>query len=154
MNIELDLQIVTNITALPKESDFLKWINAALVGLRETAELCVRIVNIDEMITLNQNYRNKTGPTNVLSFPSTLPTEIEPNYLGDIILCAPVVLEEASKEHKPLLEHFAHLTLHGVLHLLGYDHIQEADALIMEALEIKILSELGISNPYREETIT
>jgi probable rRNA maturation factor len=127
-----------------------RWINLVLNKQKKTIELTIRIVNEKESAELNQNYRCKTGPTNILSFPFDVPKNIKTNYLGDLIICAPVLAREAKQQHKELLQHWAHIIIHGVLHLLGYDHIEESEAIIMEKLEIKLLNNLGYKNPYEQ----
>ncbi len=151
MTLELDLQIALDMPGLPAESEFQRWAKAALTGANypKDAELTIRIVNEAESTALNESYRHKQGPTNVLSFPSEAPPEIESHLLGDIVICAPVVLREAIAQEKSPAAHWAHLVAHGVLHLLGYDH-DEAQAEAMESLEIRILAGLGYSDPYLE----
>jgi len=112
------------------------------------SELLIRIVDRDEIQALNNTYRHKDKPTNVLSFPSDLPIEIDESIMGDVVICTDVVLEEARKQKKTFENHLIHMAVHGTLHLLGYDHIEENDAIEMEDLEIKILEKLGIKNPY------
>ena len=115
-------------------------------------QMTVRIVETDEMVKLNQQYRQKTGPTNVLSFPFEsppgMPIDLIEPALGDVVVCAAVVTHEAAAQGKTLLAHWAHMIVHGTLHLLGYDHIQNDDAQKMETLEIAVLAELGYANPY------
>ena len=149
MNLELDLQIALDLPGLPAKSDFRRWAEAALVGAdyQKDAELTIRIVNEAESTALNETYRHKQGPTNVLSFPFEAPPEVESALLGDIVICAPVVLREAVVQGKTPEAHWAHLVAHGVLHLLGYDH-DEAQAEAMESLEIRILAGLGYPDPY------
>lgn len=110
------------------------------------------------MTTLNRDYRGKSGPTNVLSFPADLPPELALPLLGDIVVCAPVVAREAAEQGKPLAAHWAHMAVHGCLHLLGHDHVEEADAVAMETLESTILAQLGFPCPYpdhaHEEHVT
>lgn len=152
----IDLQIACNTAQLPSEADFVQWTASALtaVDYRKATEIAIRIVDHDEGQQLNREYREKDYATNVLSFPSDLPDflqdELEVLPLGDLVICAPVVVREAAEQEKPLQQHWAHLVIHGVLHLLGYDHIHDADAEIMEALEVKILGQLGIANPYTD----
>ena len=136
----------------PEEDDIRSWIAAALAGGARSAdsEICVRLVDSDEMSKLNRDYRAKEGPTNVLSFPSDLPTDLELPLLGDIVICAPVVRTEAAQQHKSLRAHWAHMTIHGTLHLLGYDHIEDYQAAAMEALETRILEQLNFACPYRD----
>lgn len=149
MNLELDVQIALDIPSLPTEADLRRWAEAALVGAdyAKDAELTIRIVNEAESTALNEAYRHKQGPTNVLSFPFEAPPGIESSLLGDIVICAPVVLGEAIHQGKTPSAHWAHLVTHGVLHLLGYDHDEE-QAEVMEALEIRILAGLGYPDPY------
>ena len=110
----------------------------------------MRIVDEQESAELNEQYRHKSGPTNILSFPVDLPEGIELNLLGDLVICAPVLEKEALEQEKLLAHHWAHIIVHGVLHLLGYDHIDETQAELMENKEIAILNKLNINNPYRE----
>ncbi|MFO7640839.1 MAG: rRNA maturation RNase YbeY [Candidatus Competibacteraceae bacterium] len=149
MTLELDLQIALDLPGLPAETDFRRWAEAALAGAdyRQDAELTLRIVNEAESAALNERYRHKPGPTNVLSFPFEAPPEIDSTLLGDIVICAPVVLREAIVQSKTPEAHWAHLVAHGVLHLLGYAH-DEAQAEAMESLEIRILAGLGFPDPY------
>lgn len=126
---------------VPAKSQFKKWVKAAL---RVDTEVTIRIVDAQEALELNSTYRGKDYATNVLTFPLT---EV-PHLMGDIIICAPVVEAEAKAQNKPLEAHFAHLTVHGVLHLHGYDHETEPQAELMESLEITILQKLGYANPY------
>ncbi len=112
------------------------------------SELLIRIVDQVEIQDLNNTYRHKNQPTNVLSFPSDLPVEIDEKILGDVIICTQVVLTEANEQEKSFTDHLTHMAIHGTLHLLGYDHIAEDEALVMENLEIEILKKLKINNPY------
>ncbi|NMQ19643.1 rRNA maturation RNase YbeY [Candidatus Competibacter phosphatis] len=150
MTLELDLQIALDMPGLPAESEFRRWAEAALAGAgyRRDAELTVRVVNEAESTALNETYRHKQGPTNVLSFPFEAPPGVESALLGDVVICAPVVLREAFNQEKPAEAHWAHLVAHGVLHLLGYDHQHESHAETMETLEIRILMGLGYPDPY------
>ncbi|MCU4504917.1 rRNA maturation RNase YbeY [Acinetobacter sp. WU_MDCI_Abxe161] len=125
------------------------------VGYKEDCEIGVACVDLDESQQLNLQYREKDKPTNVLSFPSDIPEEVLPMLdalpLGDLVICIPVVLQEALEQKKTAQNHFAHLLVHGVLHLLGYDHeTSDEDAEEMEGLEIEILAKLNIANPYQE----
>ncbi|HSW69204.1 MAG TPA: rRNA maturation RNase YbeY [Gammaproteobacteria bacterium] len=136
--------------SLPTAAKLKRWVTAALKNKMESAELTIRIVDKAEITELNSTYRKKNKPTNVLSFPFDMPEECdEIHILGDIIICADVVHEEALEQDKTLEAHFAHMVVHGTLHLLGYDHEKDSDAEIMEAEEIKILNNLGINNPYQ-----
>lgn len=152
MNLELDIQVATTAAPLPSTADFERWVAAALGGHRDSAEVSLRLVDEEEMRSLNRDYRGKDSATNVLSFPADLPPELELDLLGDIAICAPVVAREADEQRKPAQAHWAHLTVHGTLHLLGYDHIEDAEADAMEALETAILAQLGIPDPYHLTT--
>jgi len=136
---------------LPAAASFRRWVAAALAGAghRHAAELAIRVVDAGEGRALNRQYRGKDRPTNVLSFPAELPPGVPVPLLGDIVLCAPVIAAEAAAQGKPLRDHHAHLTVHGVLHLLGHGHDDAATATAMEALETRILAGLGIADPYR-----
>lgn len=151
MTLDLDLQIALDMPGLPAEADLRRWAEAALIGAdyQKDAELTIRIVNEAEITALNESYRHKQGPTNVLSFPFEPPPEIATPLLGDIVICAPVVLHEAINQGKAVAAHWAHLVAHGVLHLLGYDHDEE-QAEAMESLEVRILEGLGYPDPYGE----
>lgn len=148
MAITLDLQIASNAADLPTESQFQHWLEAAILPFQDEAEVTVRIVDQDESQQLNFEYRHKDKPTNVLSFPFQCPPGIELSLLGDLVICAPVVAAEATEQHKSLHAHWAHMVVHGSLHLLGFDHINDDDAEQMEAEEVTILQQLGITNPY------
>ena len=156
MNVDLDVQyaIVDDDGEPPSPELIRTWVEAALNDQRDVAELTVRIVADEEIQELNRNYRHKDKPTNVLSFPFEKIDGIELPLLGDIVICAAVVAREAQQQHKPLLNHWAHMVVHGVLHLLGYDHIDEVEAEEMETLEIKVLQGLGINNPYDVSPLT
>lgn len=138
-------------TGVPAPASFRRWVEAALAGARRRrpAELSIRIVGTREGRTLNRTYRDKDYATNVLSFPVELPPGVRLPLLGDIAICAPVVRREATEQDKHIAHHWAHLTVHGVLHLLGYDHIVDTEAVRMEALETRILKGLGIADPYQ-----
>lgn len=135
---------------LPSAASFRRWAEAALRGAkhRKPAELAIRIVDADEGRAFNRDYRGKDYATNVLSFPAELPPGVASPLIGDLAICAPVVLREAAEQGKLPRDHCAHLTIHGVLHLLGYDHIEDGEAEAMEALETRILAGLGIADPY------
>ena len=147
MTIELEVQRATSLQPLPGDQQFEQWVRAAL-GELSTAILTLRIVGREEMRRLNRRYRGKDAATNVLSFPADLPGAVDLPLLGDVVLCAPLVVEEAQTQGKSPHAHWAHLTIHGVLHLLGYDHVDRTDAAAMEGLEIELLDDLGIGNPY------
>ncbi len=150
---QLDIQLATQSDNLPDEEQFQLWIDAVLADDQQDREVVIRIVDEAEMTALNESYRQKTGPTNILSFPFQPPPQIESNLLGDLIICAPVIDKEAKQQNKKVLDHWAHIVVHGMLHLLGYDHLTEEEAQVMENLEINILQSLHISNPYQEDFI-
>ena len=137
---------------LPAANSFRKWVAAALDGRIREADLAVRLVDAREGRSLNRHYRGKDYATNVLSFPADLPEGLPEGVrmplLGDVVLCAPVVAREAREQRKPLAAHYAHLTVHGVLHLLGWNHEDAREAECMEGLEREILAGLGIDDPY------
>jgi len=140
----------------PDPASMSRWAGAALAagGGRADAVLTIRIVPRDEMAALNQRYRHKTGPTNVLSFPADLPDWIDEPELGDIVICAPVVADEAQAQGKQAMAHWAHMVVHGVLHLLGHDHHDEHDAAAMERLESELVSGFGFPDPWTDATTT
>jgi probable rRNA maturation factor len=144
---ELDLQLASENAGIPSIEDFQRWVDAALAD-HDGAQLTVRVVDEDEITELNRTYRNKDKPTNVLTFPFEAPAEIELSLLGDIVICAKVVQDEAAEQGKPLHAHWAHMVIHGCLHLLGYDHLEDQEAESMEGLEISLLADLGYANPY------
>ena len=146
--MNVDIQRQTETGPQPDDPDICSWAKAAYLGIDNEAEMTVRIVDEDESAELNQTYRQKSGPTNVLSFPFESPPGVELSLLGDLVICAPVVDKEAKQQGKTSQAHWAHMVVHGSLHLQGYDHIEPGDAEQMEALEIDILSRLGFSNPY------
>lgn len=149
MSIDIDVQYAADWPDLPDEKKIRKWVKTALKDLKENAELTIRIVDEEEGTQLNEQWRKSTGSTNVLSFPHEGVKEIAPELLGDIVICAPVVDREAIEQNKNNHAHWAHMVVHGVLHLNGFDHINSEDADRMENLEIKILKKLHIKNPYQ-----
>ena len=158
--LHIKLQQICRSTRLPiRKRDLHPWIweTLATVGIKKKrlCEVTIRIVDTEESQFLNFNYRGKAKPTNVLSFPSDLPKEIvqilPTRPLGDLVICLPVVIIEADEQGKTEQEHFAHLIVHGILHLLGYDHeLSTEDEVIMESLEIEIMQSLGFDNPYAD----
>lgn len=140
-SLSLSFQNVSAIDNIPKRYQFMRWVNATI---RIDTEVNIRIVDEDEGRMLNLTYRGKDYPTNVLTFPLI----DEPHLMGDIVICAPIVAKEAAEQNKPLEAHFAHLTVHGTLHLHGYDHISEKQAHLMESIEVTTLQELGYPNSY------
>ena len=153
MTTQLFVQYAVNLPTLPTETLFRRWSQAALhrhgQSSETVGELTIRIVDEAESSALNQTFRAKKGPTNVLAFPyqAEIP-ELAAALLGDIVICAPVVIREAAEQNKQPHAHWAHLVIHGVLHLLGYDHQQPQQTQLMEQLEINILHDLGYPNPY------
>lgn len=144
----MDIQRQTEAGQQPDDPDICSWATAAYLGDNAEMEMTVRIVDEDESSQLNQTYRHKSGSTNVLSFPFEQAPGIEVPLLGDLVICAPVVEREAIEQHKTAKAHWAHMVVHGTLHLQGYDHISPADSAQMEQLETDILARLGYSNPY------
>jgi probable rRNA maturation factor len=136
---------------LPSAQSFKKWAAAAVEGRILRADLAIRIVDNKEARALNRHYRGKDYATNVLSFPADLPEGVNLPLLGDLVICAPVVAKEAKEQNKPLAAHYAHLTVHGVLHLLGLNHEDDREALLMEQIERDILADLGFPDPYLGE---
>jgi probable rRNA maturation factor len=161
MKVIIELMNDSSETMLPSTQDFQDWTEATLLALaaksneaaQDEAELCIRLVNEEESASLNENYRQKKGPTNILSFPyseieGVTGVETDLNLLGDLAICVPLVKKEATEQNKAIEAHWAHLTVHGVLHLHGYDHEEDMAANKMENLEISILNTLGYENPY------
>jgi probable rRNA maturation factor len=147
MNL-IEIQTIFKSNGQPDLEQIQRWVDATLDGFNQDTEIVVRIVDEQESAELNEQYRHKHGPTNILSFPVDVPEGIELNLLGDLVICAPVLEKEALEQHKTLTDHWAHIIVHGVLHLLGYDHIDDAEAEYMENKEITILNKLNIKNPY------
>lgn len=147
----VDIQVACTSEDPPDEDSIRRWVNAAIRDERKSAELSVRIVENDESQALNEQYRDANGPTNVLSFPFEAQIPEPLDLIGDLVICAPVVATEAKQQHKDLEAHWAHMTVHGVLHLLGYTHNNDQDALIMESLETEILQGLGYPPPYETQ---
>lgn len=171
LNLDIQFALEENVTTeLPSEEQFQTWVKAALKGsslesaslenssVEKPVSLTVRVVSSQESQQLNHQFRGKDRPTNVLSFPFEYPAELpaellselmsEEQLLGDLAICADVLESEAQQQEKTLNDHWAHMVVHGCLHLLGYDHIKDEDAEVMEALEVTILSKLKISDPY------
>lgn len=145
--LELDIQRPFDGPEVPGDELFREWAEMALAGSTNVM-LNIRIVDMDEGRDLNQRWRGREGATNVLSFPASSPPAGGMRVLGDIVLCAPVVAREAAGQGKTVQHHWAHLTFHGLLHLIGFDHTTAAQAEVMEAREIQLLGQLGIPNPY------
>ncbi|EGR0742246.1 rRNA maturation RNase YbeY [Vibrio cholerae] len=152
MSIELDLQLaVENEHGLPSQAEFALWLSRTITPFQAQAEVTVRIVDEAESHALNLNYRGKDKPTNVLSFPFEAPPGIEMDLLGDLVICRQVVEREAIEQNKSLQAHWAHMVVHGSLHLLGYDHIEDDEAEEMESLETEIMQDMGFIDPYLAE---
>ncbi|HHF3795142.1 TPA: rRNA maturation RNase YbeY [Haemophilus influenzae] len=151
-SVLVDLQIATeNIEGLPTEEQIVQWATGAVQPEGNEVEMTVRIVDEAESHELNLTYRGKDRPTNVLSFPFECPDEVELPLLGDLVICRQVVEREAAEQEKPLMAHWAHMVVHGSLHLLGYDHIEDDEAEEMESLETQIMQGLGFADPYLAE---
>ena len=148
VRLDMSLEDASGAPGVPAEAAFRHWAEAALSGRRAEAELAIRVVDEAESAELNSHYRGKTGPTNVLSFPTELPAGVPLPVLGDLVICAPMVAREAREQGKSAEAHWAHLVVHGCLHLLGFDHVAEAEAEAMESLERQILAGLGLPDPY------
>ncbi len=146
----VEIQFCCRTVWQPDKKAIQHWVDAALSGLGRDTEIVVRVVGERESAQLNRQYRNKQGATNILSFAAEIPECVESNLLGDLVVCAPVVEREALEQKIPLTDHWAHIIVHGVLHLLGYDHIKDEEAEMMENKEISILQQLNIDNPYLE----
>ncbi|PSW09761.1 rRNA maturation RNase YbeY [Photobacterium sanctipauli] len=154
MAIYLDLQIATESeSGMPAEADFQHWLDATIPLFQPNAELTIRLVDEAESHALNHEYRGKDKPTNVLSFPFESPPGVELDLLGDLIICRQVVEKEAKEQDKPLNAHWAHMVVHGSLHLLGYDHIEDDEAEEMEGLETEIMQKMGFDDPYAAEKL-
>jgi probable rRNA maturation factor len=150
MTVTVDIQTVYG-GNVPDAPLIQQWAESALQQVSEDCELSIRLVGETESADLNTTYRGKVGPTNVLSFPFDADIELTPMLLGDLVVCAPVVEREAKEQGKLNEHHWAHMVVHGCLHLLGYDHVDEADAVEMETLETKIMASLMIQDPYLEQ---
>ena len=150
MKVKVEFQKACDVPT-PSTQDFEKWIRLTINVIeysKGNTEVNIRAIDEQEMSFLNSTFRGKTGTTNILSFPAHLPDEIGLNLLGDIAICGPIVAKEAARLDKPDNSHWAHLTIHGTLHLVGYDHRTKKESNQMENLEARILKKLGISNPY------
>ena len=150
--LPVDLQIIDKAAWVPQAQQLQQWVKLCLPEHRANSEICLRIVDADEITALNRDYRQQNKATNVLAF-SYDDVGYEPQeqpFLGDIVICAAVLAQEARQQGKALIAHWAHLVIHGTLHLLGYDHKNEADAAIMETLEVQYLAQLGFKNPYKD----
>ena len=147
----IEVQYASNSRALPDEKSLSCWAMAAMPSVAPAPGLVIRVVDEDESLELNSRYRGKDKATNVLSFPFEVPDGVELNHLGDLIICAGVVKREAMEQGKPAENHWAHMVVHGVLHLRGYDHLTDEQAAEMEALEKEVLGRLGMPDPYNTQ---
>ena len=147
MSAEIEIQRASSASDFPCDSDLKRWASAALLDNGKSS-VVIRLVDSDESRQLNNDYRGVDKPTNVLSFPFEAPVEIADEFLGDVIICAPVVEQQARQQNKPLQAHWAHMVTHGMLHLQGYDHQNNQQAEEMERLEVEILATLGFPDPY------
>ncbi|MFW6346543.1 MAG: rRNA maturation RNase YbeY [Halomonas sp.] len=147
----VDRQVVTLAEGVPSQAELEAWVGAVLSrhAVDPDSELSVRLVDTEESRALNREYRGKDRATNVLSFPFENPPGVSLPLLGDLVICHPVVVAEATEQDKALADHYAHMVVHGTLHLLGHDHLEDDEAEAMEALEREILHGLGIADPYR-----
>lgn len=160
MNLTLDIDTADNIAVPVTETQMTHWITTALTGAQDIPhamgkgqpdyEIALRITHAEESATLNEQYRGKAKPTNILSFPAELPADIPIPLLGDLVVCADIVNQEAREHGKAEAAHWAHILIHGTLHLLGYDHQTDKDAEIMETLETELVIGLGFPPPYEE----
>lgn len=150
MPLIIEIQQASTATGLPSDAQLEQWLNAAAQPGIDDYEVCLRIVDTAEITELNSQYRHKDKPTNVLSFPADIPEELALPLLGDIVICADVVRNEAQQQQKALDAHWAHMCIHGMLHLQGFDHIDDDDAEQMETLETEILAGLGYASPYEQ----
>ena len=155
MEIILDLQNVVDSKQIPDLSKMKKWVSKTLENLNANfnqPEITIRVVSLAESQELNHQYRDKNQPTNVLSFPfevpEMIPVEDFAEFLGDLVVCEDIIVQEAKEQKKSLESHWAHMIIHGLLHLVGFDHITAKDAEEMEGIEVKVLAELGFANPY------
>jgi probable rRNA maturation factor len=148
MNIDITLQNVSKTKSIPSKRLFQAWANKAYGKRKKKYEIVIRIVDAKEINELNKKFRKKNKPTNIISFNFYPPAGVKTNLLGDLVICAPIMRKEAKSQNKTFISHWAHITIHGVLHLLGLDHMNKKEAQKMEKLEIKLLGELGFANPY------
>jgi len=146
------VQITSDAGVVPRATELRRWAAAARAAVEADGELCLRLVGTAEMADLNQRFRGRAGATNVLSFEGDAQPDGSIYLLGDVVICAPLVRQEAAAQGKQAAHHFAHLVVHGVLHLAGFDHVAARDARMMERREIAILAGLGIADPYRRSS--
>lgn len=149
MNYQIDIEINSQHPLIPSQEQCEAWITAVLQHQKlNNAEVSIYVVDEDEGRQINRDYRNKDYATNVLSFPADIPEEVGVPLLGDLVICAPVIEREAKEQNKDINAHWAHMLVHGSLHLLGYDHMEETEADLMEELETRLLQQLGFPPPY------
>ncbi|MEE8210435.1 MAG: rRNA maturation RNase YbeY [Acidiferrobacterales bacterium] len=149
MKLRVNVQYASTAPGLPDEASITRWARTALAGPdQDEVEIGVRIVDEDEITQMNRRFRNETGSTNVLAFPFGKTPEVQSNLLGDIVICAPVVRREARAQNKQISAHWAHMVVHAIMHLRGYDHRTPGDAHIMEGIETHVLKRLGFPDPY------
>lgn len=162
MDIIVDIQHASEqAEAIPSDALFTSWVEHTLqssyvqdaISDKSQVELSIRMVDVAESQQLNFQYRQKDKPTNVLSFPAEVPDFVDVPLLGDLVICVPVVIQEAMQQQKEANAHWAHMTIHGILHLLGYDHVEEKDALLMESIEVKLLTALVFPSPYENNEV-
>ena len=146
--VKVEVQYAVTDPNIPTQQDFQHWASVIEAKFNEREDVAIRIVDEGEITNLNNDYRNRAQATNVLAFPTEIPKGTGLPFIGDIVICAPIVAKQAAEQGKSLSSHWAHLTLHGILHLQGYDHIDSADARIMEQLEAHLMQKLGFPNPY------
>ncbi|SBT82023.1 Endoribonuclease YbeY [secondary endosymbiont of Trabutina mannipara] len=137
-----------NASGIPEKRDFIRWLKGALLLFRDYYEVTIRLVNEDEIHKLNMTYRGKNRPTNILSFKFESTSKVNLHFLGDLVICSQIVKREAQKQKKAIKAHWAHIVIHGSLHLLGYNHLLENEALVMESLETEIMQKFGYPDPY------
>lgn len=156
MNYFVDIQHASKCSCPVSDDTLTDWVELTLKAHKETAELTLRFVDPSEITELNHLYRKQNKATNVLAFPASYPQHVQLDhpFLGDVIICPEVLIEESKTLHVDLQAHWAHIVIHGVLHLLGYDHILKSDADVMQPIEINLLSHLGYDNPYKTEEDT
>ncbi len=147
---QIDIQRACTAAGIPPDDQISSWARSALQQQPEAGEVTIRLVELAEMQQLNARYRDRDAPTNVLSFPAEKLPEVPDAPLGDIVICAAIIAQEAQAQGKAPSAHWAHMIVHGCLHLLGYDHIEPGEAQQMEGLEREILAELGFPDPYRD----
>jgi probable rRNA maturation factor len=149
VSFTIDVQYIYRDKSMPAQKKIREWAGTALSKYRDHAEVTIRIVDEPESKQLNEKWRKAQGATNVLSFPAGGMGAAAPDLLGDIVICAPVVQREAHEQNKTFHAHLAHMVIHGVLHLLGFDHVNKRDATLMESIETSLLESLGYTNPYQ-----